>query len=423
MAIRKNSSPDSKRKVVITGIGVISPIGIGKREFYRNLRLSKTGVDRISYFDASGFPSQLAAEVKNFDPRVFLNKGQVKRFSRVTQFACAAASLAFDDSQLKDIDPSRTDAILGSASCAFDEVNKQIFRNPTAGKEWVDGSFQKTSLGLVNMGAPACAVSLMFQLKGHVTTLSSACASGLNAVGIASERIEDGRADIAFAGGVDCAVNHFTLNIFSAAGALNTFNEDPEKALCPFDERRTRSVLAEGAAVFILEEKNHALARSARIYCEVDTFVQEYENINELYMLDLSGKNWASTIEKTVQDCKDRIGFINAHAPSDFEVDMVESRALMSVFKDCKAKLPVSSIKGSTGSALGAAGALQLASSALTLESKIIPPNYNYLYPDPECDLNITTSELKVPDLSHVLINSHGFGGVNISMVVKESSL
>ena len=412
-----------RRSAVITGIGIVSPVGIGKELFWENLLNRQTGISKISKFDVSGFPSQIAGEVRDFEPKDFLSRAQTKRFSRVTQFACASSIMAFNDSGLEKLDPYRTDIILGSATCAFDELDKQVFNNPTGGLKWVEGSFKKNGMGRVFANAPACAVSLLYNIKGHVTTISSACASGLNAVGMAVERIEDGRSDVAFAGGADCAVNHFNLNLFSAANALSTGNSNPENALCPFDERRTKSVLAEAAGVFVIEEKEHAIARGADIYGEIVSFSQEYENVNEFFMMDMTGEKWSEAIEKAVDKYKNRIDYISAHGPSDMNIDLAETRALEIVFGQRLNKIPISSIKGSTGSPLGAAGALQLASGALSLKSKQLPPTYNYKIPDPDCSLNIVKEATRVDKLDHVLVNTRGLGGVSISLVLRRAKV
>ena len=421
---QKSRRKKTARKVVITGIGIVSPIGIGVEEFWENLLEGKSGIDTIRQIDAESFPSQIAGEVVDFEARAkhLLTKRQAKYYSRVCQFASAAFALAKKDANLNYFDPYRTDVILGSATSALAEFDRQVFRNPTAGREWVEGAFESQVLGRVFMNGPACAIALMEDIQGHVTTLSSACASSLNALGLAAERLKDGRCDIAITGGADCGINYFSLNSFCATESLATCNDVPGDALCPFDKRRTKSVLGEGAAIFILEDERHAKARGARIYAEVSSFSQNYENTNELYLLDRTGKRWARTIRNAIeQGSKSKIDFIAAHAPSDELIDEVEALAFKEAIGEKVSNIPVSSIKGSVGSALGAAGGLQLAAAALAVRTGWLHPTRNFKVPDPKVPLKVITAKKKTNPQA-VLVNAHGFGGVNVSVLLERGA-
>ncbi|MBN8549119.1 MAG: beta-ketoacyl-[acyl-carrier-protein] synthase family protein [Deltaproteobacteria bacterium] len=405
--------------MVITGVGIVSPIGIGKEIFWKNLVEGKTGIDRISLFDASSFPSQIAGEVRDFEPRAFLNEKQISYYSRATQFAFAAARLAKADAGIKCFDPMRTDVVIGAGASSFEFVDEQVFRNPYAGRAYVAGTFDPRGIAKYSINLPACAIAFAEQIRGYTVTLSTACASGLTAIGTAMERITSGLSDVAIAGAADCAVNHFTLNLFSAADFLNTQNDCPDTALCPFDRRHTKSVLAEGAGIFVFEELAHALDRGAPIYAELSEFSQQYENQNEFFGMDKSGKRWSETILAVTKNGKILPEYVNAHGTSDRQMDIIETSALMHAFGERAAQIPVSSIKGNIGSPFGAAGALQLATAALAIHKKELPPNYNYRMPDPECNLRLDSFRPRTK-IKNALVNSHGFGGVNASLFVRE---
>lgn len=261
------------------------------------------------------------------------------------------------------------------------------------------------------MHAPASALALLSQTRGYVTTVSTACPSAVNAVGVAAQRIEDGRADVVICGGADAPITPMFLQAYCAADWLAVDNDNPEQALCPFDLRRTRAALGEGAAVFILEEEGLALARGATIYCHVERFVQEHENVNEKFSMDLSGRAWGQALERILQEAG-KVDLINAHGPSDQLIDRVESAALLQALGKQAGTTPVSSIKGAVGSGMASAGAFQIAAAALTIHTGELPPTYNYLVWDPDCDIRCVKSRGHAR-VDRVLVNAHGLGGVN----------
>jgi 3-oxoacyl-(acyl-carrier-protein) synthase len=251
--------------------------------------------------------------------------------------------------------------------------------------------------------------------------MSTACASGLTALCTGIDRIKSGAADTVITGGADAAVNHFTLNLFCSAGFLNTENDNPDKALCPFDLRRTRSVLGEGACIVIIEELDHAIARGAPIYCEIVGYHQEYENFDEMFKTDLSGTRWSEVIKRAIEMSGEKIDYINAHGTSDASLDAVESRAIRKALeKEDVLAITTSSIKGAVGSPFAAAGAMQIAATCFALQRRLIPPNRNYKIIDPDCRLRIAALPVRPKKLHQALVNGHAYGGVNVSLVLRE---
>lgn len=424
------SSPSSKidsrrrrRRAIVTGIGVVSPLGIGVAEFWENLLAGKSGVDTITRFDASSFPSRIAAEVKGFDPWQYMSKRRQKYFSRASQFAVAATHLALEDACLPHLDPYRTDVVIGSAISSLGTIEETLYRSSSRLEEYDEHAINPTDMFKVFISAPASAVALEIGSQGYVTTVATACAAAVNALGLAKERIEDGHADVVIAGGVDTPITRIVLNALCAAQFLATNNRAPRNSLCPFDKRRSRSALGEGCVLFVVEERNHALARAARGYAELLACHQENENTNELYVSDQEGKNWATALLHLLeQDGRKAPAHINAHAPSDKVIDYLETLALKQALGKRAYKSPVVSIKGQVGSGFSAAGAQQLAAACLSLKHGLIPPNYNYREPDPLCDLHYPVAP-RPGRLGRVLVNSHGLGGVNAAMLLKGCKL
>lgn len=398
----------------------MSPIGIGKETFWGNLTTGKTGIKPITLFDASSYPSSLAGEITEFDPALYLPEKKAKRFSRATQFALIAAEEALKDSGLSDLDPLRTDVVLGTGTSAFDIIEEQIFKSPTAGRVFEPGVVDPLGMTKAFANAPACAIALNYGLQSYVTTVTTACASALNAIGQAYFRIKSGEADFAISGSVDTPINHMIYGAFCAAKFLTT-GKTAETAVCPFDERRTKRALGEGAGIFILEDLEHALNRRARIYGEITAFRQTAENVNELYMLDTSGKRWSDHLKNLFSRGKSaaKVDHINAHAPSDRYSDATESLAIKMAFGDRSKEIPMTSIKGAVGQGFSVAGALQVAASALSIEHQLVPGIFNYKQPDQECEIN-ATDHARPAKVNKVLINAHGIGGINSSLILEK---
>lgn len=403
-------------------MGIISPIGIGKDAFWQNLLEGRTGVGPVTRFDASTFPQDVVAEVKDFDENQYLSVTQRKYFGRASKFAYAAAKMAMDDAELPNPDPLQTDVLLGCAVGSYEALENALMRSKRGLIEFEAGLMDMRDLLQSVTYSPASAIALLTQAEGYVSTVSSSCVSGLNAIGLAADRIREGKARIVFTGGVDTPITRVVMGALAGAGMTPGAEPvAPQDTLCPFDQRRTKSVLGEGAAVFVLEDYDHALARGARIYAEITGFAQGSENINELFMPDRSAKSWSRVVQKALAVAGNRVGYINAHAPSDTTLDKLEADMLVQTFGERAARQsPTSSIKGAVGSPFSAAGAFQIAASALALYHRLIPPNYNYKIPDPDVHLNVAAVKTHAPRLKTVLVNGHGLGGLNTAIMLKK---
>lgn len=412
-------SSQRTRRAVITGLGVVSPVGIGVNAFWHGLMQARTGLRKIQTFDVSSFPTQLAAQIDDFQASTFLSERQQRYFSRGTQMALVATRMALRDALFADLDPIRTDVVIGAAISSFEEIESQVYGSPSSLKRFEKGVVEPTGMIRAFINAPAAAIALESGAKGYVTTVSSACTSALNAVATAAQRIKDGHADVAITGGVETPITRIILNAYCAANFL-THSHDPETALCPFDKRRTKSALGEGAAIFILEEEQHAIARGVEIYAEVSSFAQATENVNELFMMDRTGAAWAEVMKQALAG---RVpSAINAHGPSDTHIDRTEANALRIAIGRQAERIPVFSIKGSVGSGMASAGALQVAAGALAVKHHEIPPVFNYREHDEECGLSCTRERMQI-DLDTLLINAHGIGGTNASLVLTRFSI
>ena len=411
---------NSDRRAVITGIGVVSPIGIGVVDYWRNLMAGKCGIRKISQFNPESFPCQIAGEIQ-WRPEQYLNKRGVKHYSRATQFAVTAAGLALQDSGLERLDPVDTAVITGTGAPAVEQIESQVLerRIDLATFEHERGQDPTTLIkGMIS--APASAIALTLGTRGHVETVSATCASAFSAIGRALERIQSGKEDVVIAGGVDAPITRIYMQALCASRAIAfDYNDRPMEALRPFEKNRTRSVLAEGAGIFICESLGHARSRGARIYCEIRSFSMGTENTNELFLIEKEGDRWSEIIRRAVGRAP--IDLICAHGPGDKIIDRVENRALLASLGKRARRIPVTSTKGATGSSFSAAGALQLAAAAMTLETGVIPPTRNYIDPDPDCNLNVIARPLRSRPRS-VLVNVHGLGGMNAAVVLKKAN-
>lgn len=397
---------------VVTGIGVVSPLGNGVDVFWNELTKGSTGIDFISSFDTQSFPCKIAGEVRNLKFRDYLSRAQIGYYPRATQLACVAFALAKLDSKLDRFDPLRTDVLVGSASNAFDYIDKEALRNNVASF----GTFDPTGIAKLNVNCTATAIAAQEQINGRVATISTACASGVTALGMAVERVSLGLADTVIAGATDIGVTRFLLNLFCSAKFVSFEQQDPSKAVLPFDEARTRSVLADGACFFIVESERTARKRGAKIYGRLSAFSQVNENVGSLFETDKTGRAWASAIRSVLDQSPGEIDYVNAHATGDESLDAVEVKALEDVFKDRPVPY-VSSIKGAIGSPFAAAGALQVATALLAIKEQKIPPNKGLVNP-------LLTSRLKLvgeagakQTIRRALVNSRGLGGINASII------
>lgn len=411
-----------RRRVVVTGMGIVSPIGIGLSNFWGNLLNGQTGVRRITRFNPETFPTKIACEVTDFEPSDHLTDRETKMYSRITQFALAATKMAISDSRIAHLDPYRTNVIFGSGVSGFDVIDESLLNSPVSIDTYLPHNVDPLNAVKAVIHAPAIAISLYAKCRAYTTTVASACSSGLNSVGLSYERIQDGRADIAIAGGGDTPISLLLWGAFCAARMFTSEYAIPEKVLRPYDKNRTKGTLAEGAAVFILEEANHALSRGAKIYGEINNYSQSSDNVNELFMAEKSADTWAETIVRALQNDNETIDYISAHGPSDRHVDQMEYDALRKALPESYQRTPISSIKAAIGSGMATAGALQLASALMALKTGKIPPQLNYESPDEKCRMSFVTKPMQ-KKINKVLVNAKAIGGVNSSLVLKRFAL
>lgn len=412
---------DNKRRVVITGIGIISSVGIGKDSFWKSLISGKSGVDKITRFDASNFSTQIAAEVNDFNPENWLNKKQIRRMDRFTQFAVSAAKMACDDANLvidKDKDNFDIGASIASGIGGTETWEQQHKRLIEMGPDRISPFF--IPMLIINMASSQ--ISLHFKIRGPIISATTACSASANSIGDAFEIIRRKKAKIMLAGGSEAAITPMAVAGFSNMRALSTRNDEPKKACRPFDIDRDGFVMGEGAGVLILEDLEHAIERKANIYAEVIGYGMTGDAYHVTAM-DMSGKSVAKAIEFSLMDAGiniNEVDYINAHGTSTKMNDVAETKAIKLALKENSKKVMVSSTKSMTGHCLGAAGAVEIAACALAIKNKIVPPTINLDNPDPECDLDYVPHFARKHDVKVALSNSMGFGGHNVAITLKK---
>lgn len=407
------------KRAVITGIGVIAPNGIGKEAFWEALRTGKSGVKKVTSFDVSRYPCQVAGEVNNFNPLDYLDKREAKRMVRVTQFAVAAARMALIDSGYGMNLPSyvRSCITLGvTTGTAIDQFEKEY-------QVFLKGGADSVSSFGVAIASPNAGVGEIANSLGIPTTqknFSNDCTSGVDALGYTMELIKKGEITLGICGGNECPITPLLLALFCKGGWTPAWTgkpEDgkPEEISRPFDLKRTVGIISEGAAVFIVEEMEQALHRHAYIYGEIIGFGSSSENSLE--------EGFKKTMEKAVHQASispSEIDYISAHGPSHQLIDKVETDAIKRLFGQKAYRIPVSSIKSMIGNPLSAGGVLQVAALPLSFQEGIIPPTINYQHPDPECDLDYVPNKPRYNEVRVALVNSHGLAGGNSSLVIKK---
>jgi 3-oxoacyl-[acyl-carrier-protein] synthase II len=409
-----------KRRVVVTGMGTITPVGNDVATTWQSLIQGKSGTAPITKFDATKFPVRFAAEVKGFDPLNYMDRKEAKRADQYTQYAVAGARQAMTDAGLVErngMDPDRIGVIIGSGIGGLKSFEEQhdVYRERGVGK--ISPFFIPMFIADIAAGI----VSMMFNAKGPNYATVSACATSAHAIGDAYRTIQYGDADIMITGGAEATVTPMAIGGFANMKALSERNDSPETASRPFDATRDGFVMGEGAGILILEELEHALNRGAKIYAEI----VGYGATGDAYHLTApapDGEGAQRAMKRALNDAglepKD-IQYINAHGTSTPANDFNETRAIKAVFGDEAKKVNVSSTKSATGHMLGAAGAVEAVVSALVVGSGIIPPTINYQNPDPELDLNYTPNKSVKRDVNAVLSNSFGFGGHNTTLAIK----
>lgn len=405
-----------KRRVVVTGLGIVSPIGNEVSEAYENAINGVSGIDFVKSFDTTDLKVKIAAEVKNFDALKHLKKRDVRRQDLFSQFAVYAAMEAYLDSGLNnEHDPKRMGVLLGTGMGGM-----QTFAHDL--NNAFESGYRKIPPMFIPMIIPNMAsgnVSIALNAKAHTSTVTTACAAATHAIGDAYRLIQHGYADIMVTGGTEAAVNPYTLAGFNALTALSS-NEDPTKASRPFDKNRDGFILGEGAGVLILEEYEIAKARNAHIYAEV----VGYGATNDAY--HITAPNGEGAVDAMLEALADAnldehgISYINAHGTSTPLNDKFETEAIKKVFKDAAGKIPISSTKSMHGHALGGTGGIEAILSIMTIQKGIIPPTINYDEVDEDCDLDYVPNVARKANVETVMSNSLGFGGHNAVIIFKK---
>jgi len=408
-----------KRRVVITGIGAITPIGIAAGGLWDGLRARRSAVRELSRFDPSVFRSRIAAEVNDFVPTDHLEAKRAKRLDRFGQFSVATTRLAIADAQLdlEHEDKERIGAMMGTALGGVGYAEEQCGVFYRGGVKEVNPMLALTVFG----GAASCNVAIEFGVQGPNSTNAMSCASGTIAIGDAFRQIRDGYADVMLAGGAEAPLWPLCYGAFALIRAMSTRNDAPSSASRPFDRDRDGFVMGEGAAVLVLEERERAVARGARIYGEICG----YGMSNDAYHMTAprpDGSQAARSMRRALDDAgvaAGEIGYVNAHGSSTPLNDSTETLAIKQVFGDRAVHLPVSGTKGYYGHALGASGAIEAAICALAMERDWLPPTVNLEAPDPACDLDHLPSAGREATPEYILSNSFGFGGINAALVMR----
>lgn len=409
-------------RVVITGMGVISPIGKSVRDFWEANCRGESGTNHITRFDATGFDCRIAAEIKNFDPLKYISPKEVKRTARFCQIAIAASKEAIEDSalNLEKEDPYRIGVFVGSGIGGLDVIEEQ--HNVLLKKGPSRMSVFTIPMLITNM-APG-QISIAFGLKGPNICIATACASASHAIGEAYYTIKTGEADVMVTGGTEACIVPTGIGGFCACRALSARNDEPKKASRPFDKERDGFIMGEGAGILILETLEHAKKRGANICAEL---IGYGANGDAYHMTAPSpdGESAVRCMKLALNSAKinpEDVDYINAHGTSTQINDKIETMAIKNVFGNRAYKIPVSSTKSMTGHLLGAAGAVELIASMLAITKGVIPPTINYEFPDPECDLDYVPNTAREGKVDIALSNSLGFGGHNATLIVKRFS-
>ena len=405
----------NKRRVVVTGLGLVTPLGIGVTESWKNIVAGVSGISNITKFDASNFPSNLAGEVKNFEPTNFLNPKDARRMDTFIQYGLTAGIEAIKDSGI-DVNESNSERIgvsIGSGIGGINLIEKtsDIFDN--GGVRKVSPFFVPGTI--INMISGN--LSIMFGLKGPNISIVTACTTGTHSIGDASRIIEYGDADIMIAGGSEAAITELTVAGFSSAKALSNRNEDPKTASRPWDLDRDGFVIGEGAGVMVLEEYEHAKKRNAKIYCELSGYGMSADAYHiTAPSIDGPKRSMLNAIKNAGLNA-DEINFINAHGTSTPLGDLNETNAIKDVFKSHSKEMIVNSTKSMTGHLLGGAGGIESVFTVLSIKNQISPPTINIFNQDPACDLDFCANEARDLKIDAALKNNFGFGGTNGSLV------
>lgn len=407
-----------RRRVVITGLGAVTPLGTGVEESWRKLCQGKSGIARITKFDPSDFNVQIAAELKDFRAEDFLDKKKIRRTDPFIQYALVAARMAIDDAgfAIDDSNASRVGVVLGSCAGGMNMYEKNLCALHNEGPDRVSPFFIPGFIA--NMAAGE--VSMDFGARGPSKCVVTACATGNNCIGDAFRLIQYDEADAMIAGGSDAYIIPVAIAGFDKMRALSRRNSEPEKASRPFDKDRDGFVIGEGAGVVLLEEMRSASQRGARIYAEL---IGYGSNIDSFHITDPDWENQARCLKLALNDASISPGdvdYINAHGTSTAINDVSETKAIKAALGEHSRKVAISSNKSMIGHLLGAAGGVEAIFTVLTIRDGIIPPTINYDTPDPECDLDYVPNTARKAQVNTALCNSFGFGGINATLVLRK---
>jgi len=407
------------RRVVVTGVGVISPLGNDIESFWKASIEGKSGVDRITSFNPEGFDSQIAGEIKDFDPSKFFSQKDIKRMDKFVQYAIATTHQAIEDSKL-DLgkeDKNRIGVLVGSGIGSLHIIEKEH-------KVLLEKGPSRVSPFLIPMlivNEASGQIAINFKLKGPNSCVATACASGAHAIGDAFKIIQRNASDIMIAGGTESCITSLGVAGFCSLKALSTRNSQPQRASRPFDRERDGFVIAEGCGIVILESLEHAKKRDAKIYAEISGYGMSCDAFH-ITAPDPDGDGAARAMIHALKDAEmnpEDIDYINAHGTSTKLNDQIETQAIKKVFGEYAYKIPVSSTKSMIGHTLGASGAIEFIVCCLVMRDNLIPPTINYQYPDPECDLDYVPNVTREKKINTCLSNSLGFGGHNATLILK----
>jgi 3-oxoacyl-[acyl-carrier-protein] synthase II len=407
----------NKRRVVVTGIGMVSPLGVGTEPTWQGLVEGRSGVDRISKFDPSAFACQIAGEVRGFNPEDWIEKKEVKKSDTFIHYALAAAQMAVDDAKLETstCDNDRMGVIIGSGIGGLPLIEEMHKKMLERGPSRVSPFFIP---GLI-INLAAGQISIRFSCKGPSSAPATACATGAHAIGDAFKIIRHDEADVMFAGGAEAVITPLAVAGFAAMRALSTRNDDPSHASRPWDLNRDGFIMGEGAGILLLEEREHAIRRGAQIYCELSGYGMSSDAYHITSPAE-DGSGMVHVMRRALRDAglqPSDIDYINAHGTSTQLGDKAETVAIKTVFGDHVSNLAISSTKSMTGHLLGAAGGLEAAIAALVVKHDLLPPTINLETPDPDCDLDYVPNQARPKQVRHILSNSFGFGGTNATLV------
>jgi 3-oxoacyl-[acyl-carrier-protein] synthase II len=414
-----NNGTHPRRRVVVTGLGAITPLGLNVAEHWDGLVKGRSGITRITQWDPSGYPTQIAGEVKGFDATKFMSFKEARRMARCSQMAVAAAKEALDDASLTDLsaEADRVGVLMGTAIGGFDFALQGI--QTLNEKGWSRLSPFSIPESLANM--PAHHISLHYGAKGYNNTVVTACAAGTQAVGEAMEAIQRGRSEIIVAGGVEAMLmSPHCIAGFSAMRGLSKRNDEPGRASRPFDKDRDGFVVGEGCGVLVLEEMEHARARGARVYAEVLGYGAS-SDAYDVAAPDPEGTGAVRAMRWAVEDAgirPEQIDYINAHGSSTPIGDAIETMAIKKYFGERAYSIPISSTKSMVGHSFGGTGAIEAISCVMALHTQLIHPTINYETPDPQCDLDYVPNVAREAVVSHTISNSFGLGGQNACLVM-----